>query len=224
MTDDNKNTNLNDKERLERTKNRFEIYNTLILSIATLFVTWCSYQSTLWGGIQTFKLEESNLANRHAQEKSLMTVQMQTMDESVIVAFAQDVVEKKQYKIDFYIQRLRPGLSNVLKAWLATNPIENPSAPAHPMMMKEYKALYDKDMVEVNRLSKQGDLLWSQAEQANTYSDRYSLFTVVFSMIMFLGAITTKLTRLLLSFILIVGSGIICIVLLFILFLYMPLA
>ena len=41
---------------------------------------------------------------------------------------------------------------------------------------------------------------------------------------MFCGAITTKLTHVRLSFIMIVVSGLICIVILVLLFLYMPLA
>src|SRR5205085_133793 len=64
-------------EKLERMRNRVEINNTIILAIATLAITWCSYQSNLWSGIQTFKLAEANKLNRLAQGKAALTVQYQ---------------------------------------------------------------------------------------------------------------------------------------------------
>jgi hypothetical protein len=55
-------------------------------------------------------------------------------------------------------------------------------------------------------------------------SDNYSLLTVVFGMVVFLGAITSKITRVSLSFAAIVAAGIICIVTLGFLFFQMPIA
>jgi hypothetical protein len=84
--------------------------------------------------------------------------------------------------------------------------------------------MLEKDLSEVKKLEPDAETYRAEAEQANTYSDRYSLFTVVFSMIMFLGAITTKMTHVQLSFTLIVLSGLICILVLIALFLTMPFA
>lgn len=211
-------------EKLDRIRSRLEINNALILSIATLSITWCSYQGTLWDGIQTFKLAESNKCNRLAQETKLLAVQQKAMDEGVVINFVHQVVEEKTNNLDFYLQRLRPELANVLHAWVASKPLENPAAPPHPMATEEYKALMKKEMAEADSLLAIADDYWDQAEKANTYSDRYSLFTVVFSMVMFLGAITTKMTHIRLSFTLIVASGCICILILVFLFISLPVA
>jgi hypothetical protein len=146
-------------------------------------------QSNLLNGIQTFKLAESDKYNRLPQKKKLMIIQHQAMDESVIIEFVQEVVEKKQDKINFSLLRIRPELANVLTTWLASHPLENPNAVVHPMAMKEYQALFEKYRTDVNNSLKQAELRYNEAQQANTNSDRYSLFTVVFSMVMFLGAI-----------------------------------
>ena len=53
-TADNSNTGNNNKR--DRLGEKLQVINTLILAIATLAITWCSYQSVLWNGIQTFKL------------------------------------------------------------------------------------------------------------------------------------------------------------------------
>lgn len=211
-------------ERLDRIKNRLEINNALILSIATLAITWCSYQGTLWDGIQTFKLAESNKCNRLAQERKLLAVQQKTMDEGVVIGFVHDIREGKTSNMDFYLQRIRPELAKALTAWMAAKPFENPAAPPHPMATEEYGLLMKKEMAEADKQLALADQYWDEAEKANTYSDRYSLFTVVFSMVMFLGAITTKMTHIRVSFTLIVASGIICILILVSLFLSLPVA
>lgn len=217
-------TDQEQNKKLERFRNRLEVNNALILSIATLAITWCSYQTNLWNGIQTFKLAESNLANRHAQEKQMMAMQMKAMDETVVVGFVKDVLDGKIDKVKFSLSRIRPELGNVLKSWLDSDPLHNPDAPAHPMVTPEYGQLFQHELSEAEQLIKQAGKLWEAAQQANTYADTYSLFTVVFSMIMFLGAITSRLTRIRLSFIMLVVSGIVCILVLAALFFSMPIA
>ena len=213
-----------DKSKLEKLKNRMEINNTVILSIATLAITWCSYQSILWDGIQTFKLVESNKDNRLAQDKSMMIIQHQAMDKNVVISFVNSVMERNTQKAKSSLHYMRPELANILKAWLDLDPAVNAEAPPHPMEMKEYQLLFEKDAAESRELLKQSDIKWKEAQQANTNSDRYSLFTVIFSMVMFLGAIATKMSLVRLSFTLVVVSGFICITTLIILFLLMPLA
>jgi hypothetical protein len=39
---------------IDRDRDRLEVYNTIMLAIATLAVAWCSYQASLWSGLQTF--------------------------------------------------------------------------------------------------------------------------------------------------------------------------
>ena len=201
-----------------------EVYNTVILSVATLLVTWCSYQSTLWDGIQTFRLAESNINNRQAQAINMITIQHQAMDQSIVIGFVEQVMDRKKDKMDFSLQRIRPELANVIRAWIALRPAVNPDAPPHPLAMKEYGALFEKDMAASKELLKQADKKWVEAQEANKYSDRYSLLTVIFSMVMFLGAIATKASQVRISYTLVMVSGFICIAMLVLMFLFMPLA
>ena len=115
-------------------------------------------------------------------------------------------------------------MQEVLKVWLASKPLTNRNAPPHPMVTAGYKALMKSEGAEAEELRKKAHDYWPAAQLANYYSDRYNLFTVIFSMIMFLGAIITKMTHVRLSFTLIIMSGFICVVILAILFFSMPLA
>ena len=210
--------------KTDRNRNRLEINNTLILSIATLAITWCSYQSNLWNGIQTFYLAESNKFSRSAQQQALQSGQRRQMDEAIIISFFNEAFSKNEDKIKYILRGVRPELSKIMSDWRQLHPFENPSAPFHPMAMPGYKELIEKDMAESDELRSKSEQSFEKATWANTVSDRYSLLTVIFSMVMFLAAIGAKVTRIRLSFTLFIVSGLVCIGVLILLFLYMPIA
>ncbi len=218
------NTTLTSDQKLDRNRNRLEINNTLILSIATLAITWCSYQSNLWNGIQTFHLAQSNKFSRDAQQQAIQSGQRIQMDEAIIIKFYDEAFYKKEDKIKYILRGVRPELSKIMSDWIQLHPFENPSAPFHPMAMPDYKELMEKELAESEKSLAQAGVSFEKATRANTISDRYSLLTVIFSMVMFLAAIGAKITRIRLSFTLIVVSGLVCIGVLILLFLYMPIA
>lgn len=224
MNDTADNSNIGNNNKRDRLGEKLQVINTLILAVATLAITWCSYQSVLWNGIQTFKLGDSNKFARLAQQKTIITGQNRAMDEGIIIAFVNAVIEKKQNIIDHALRGIRPDLSKIMSAWLSSRPFENPSAFPHPMAMPEYIELVKKDMAEADKFSHQAEEARNAAQEANRNSDNYSLFTVVFGMVMFLGAITSKIIRASLSFAAIVAAGIICTVALIFLFVQMPIA
>src|SRR5262245_29464817 len=71
----------------EKQNARLEIYNTIILAVATLCAAWCSYQGSLWNGIQTFRLADSNRYSRLSQQSLIRGDQAKTMEESAIISF-----------------------------------------------------------------------------------------------------------------------------------------
>jgi len=90
--------------------------------------------------------------------------------------------------------------------------------------MPEYIELMKKDMAEADKLSQQAEGSRNEAQKANNNSDNYSLLTVVFSMVMFLGAITSKIAPPRLSLLNTIAAGIICTGALVFVFFIMPIA
>jgi hypothetical protein len=224
MKDTADNTNIGDNNEQDRLRDKLQVINTLILAVATLAITWCSYQSVLWNGIQTFKLADSNKFARLAQQKTIVTGQNRAIDEAIIINFVKAAVEKKQDIVDYSLRGLRPEMSNLMAAWLSSRPFENHAAYAHPLAMPEYKELLKKDMAEAERSTQQAEESKDAALEANNNSDNYSLLTVVFSMVMFLGAITSKIVRLRPGIAGIIVAGIICLGALIFVFFQMPIA
>ena len=212
------------QKRTLKARNRLETANTIILGVVTLAVIWCSYQSHVWGSIQTFRLAESHKWYRMSHEKNLTTVQHAAMDENIVVGFVRDVTEKREDRVKFILEGIRPELSAILKGWLASQPLQNSTAPTHPMATKEYLDLLDNGFAEAKKYSTTAEWYYAQAEDADTLSDGYNLFAVIFSVLMFLVAITTKITQVRLGLTLVIFSGLTCIILLAVLFSSMPLA
>jgi len=224
MKDAADNTSIGNNYDPERKWNKLQVTNALILAIATLAITWCSYQGVLWNGIQTFKLGDSNKFARLSQQKTIVTGQNRAMDEAILIGFVKAAIEKNQRIVDYSLRGVRPELSKIMSEWISSRPFENPTAYPHPMAMPEYIELMKKDMAEADKLSQQAEGSRNEAQKANNNSDNYSLLTVVFSMVMFLGAITSKIAPPRLSLLNTIAAGIICTGALVFVFFIMPIA
>jgi len=209
---------------LERSRERIEVYNTIVLAITTLAVAWSSYQASLWNGIQTFDLAASNKYSRLAQQKIIQAGQSMAMEEAVIIGFVNAVYDRNMARADFIMKGVKPELSKIMSDWLQTRPFENPTAPLHPMATAGYQELMQKRTGESEKLGELGQQSYDEGRKANLNGDTYSLLTVLFSMVMFLGAIATKLSRIQLRLIVTVIASVICIGVLLVLFFYMPVA
>lgn len=204
-------------------QSRLETYNTVILAIATLAVAWCSYQAALWNGIQTFCLADSNKYGRLAQQNAIQAGQKIAMDEAVMITFMDAVLNKNQQRIDYMLQGTGE-LAPVMSAWLAGHNARDTNAPLHPMATPAYQQLIKNRMQESEKMSKTGAEFYEKANKANRVADNYTMFTVLFSMVMFLGAITTKLVRTQPKVILTILAALICIGVLLIVIFSMPVA
>ena len=199
-----------------------EVNSTIILSVAALAITWCSYQSTLWNGIQAFRLASASTHSRSALQQTLVIGQHQAIDAAIIVNFMNAVVDGNQGRVNYYMERARPAMKSILNDWIATDPVHNRNAPAHPLLMPAYKLSIDSAFNSVGSSKNKADQLWKEAERANAHGDKYVLLTVLLSIVMFLGAIAPKLEFLKLAIILNLTSVIICTIVLCLLFFYMP--
>src|SRR4030095_11708044 len=208
----------------DRNRNRLEVYNTILLAVTALTVAWCSYQGTLWSGIKTFRLAESNKYGRLAQQTVIQSGQNKAMEEAVIINFVDAAFNNDTSKVNYILRGVRPELANILSNWVRSHPFERASAPRHPMVMPEYEQLMEKRSEESQKMSAKGQEMFNAAQKANKIGDNYSLLTVMLSMVMFLGAITTKLVRNMPRLVLTVMSAIIFIGVMILLFFFFPVA
>jgi hypothetical protein len=203
---------------------RIEIIGTVLLAIASLTVAWCTYQSTLWNGEQDFRMAEASICYRRANEFTVLAAQKRELDGAVTLSFMDAVIEKRQDKINYFLGRSNPQLASILSDWLATKPLQNPNAPAHPLEMEAYKRLMQASKKSSDSAMRKAEGLWQEAKNNNNTSDSYTLYTVIFSLVMFLCAVCTKLTRLKLAYTTMIFAGTILLITLILLIINMPVA
>ena len=208
----------------EKQKDRIEIFNTIILAVATLCAAWCSYQGNLWDGIQTFRLADSNKYSRLAQQILIRSDQAKTMEESAIISFMEAVFDKNKQRIDYMLKGLRPELSKILSDWMQSDPLNDSTVTRNPMTTPGYQDLMKKRTDESERMSAKASEAFDSGNKANLISDNYSFLTVMFSTVMFLSAITTKLVRVHARFLLLIISVLMCVAILLLTIFTMPVA
>jgi hypothetical protein len=177
-------------------KYKIEIAQTFIMSAMVLISAWSGYQASAWGGVQSFRLAESSAAGRMASQKALIADNQMLLDGILVANFAHAVIEDKKEVAKFYIEHVPPQLGNVLNAWLATKPLENPDAPADPLAMTEYREkVVPVYYAEVVKWGEEAELKYKKAQQANQTSSEYVFTTVLLSSVLFLGGIVSKLEK-----------------------------
>ncbi|HUT05432.1 MAG TPA: hypothetical protein VMW74_01925 [Nitrosopumilaceae archaeon] len=177
---------LNKKTSLDK---KIDLIITVILSVSIVSVAWCAYQSTLWSGIQTFAIKESNGSMQQFILNTIQQSQYSTIDVITFIEYVNALNNNDEKSSEFYYQRLRPDFKPAVEAWLKTNPFENPSAPPHPFVMSEYRKTFSEDAEQF--LAKSTEKT-EEAVTANGNSDSYVLLTVIFSVLLFMGGIQKK--------------------------------
>ncbi len=166
-----------------------DLMSALLLGLAAVASGWAAYQSSLWGGKQTFALNESSGAARKAAALETRSVQLRAIDVGVFLQYLEAFSRKDERLTGFLYQRFRPEMKPAVDAWLATKPLLNPRAPRSPFVMKEYRLSTDDEAQQSER-SRIEDL--NAAQIANERSDRYVLLTVPFAIVSLLCGLSTK--------------------------------
>ena len=162
------------------------------------------------GCIQTFRLADSNKYSRLSQQILIRSDQAKTMDEGAIISLMDAVFDKDKKRIDYILKGLRPEISKILSEWIQLNPLKDSTAPRNPMTMPGYVELMKRRTDESEKMGDKASEAFDSGNKANRISDTYSFLTVMFSTVMFLTAITTKLVRPQARVLLLVISALIC--------------
>jgi len=176
---------------------------SIALAAAVVLTAWSGFQASKWSGVQansyaaagakrTESIRLSTLAGQQAQiDVSLFVDWLAALNE-VTLTSARDYVPDEGTLSGFLYVRMRDEFQPALRAWLATDPLANPDAPATPFDMPEYRLAAQE---EADRLRAEADALAQRAREANQTSDDYVLTGVLFAGVLFFGGIANSLKK-----------------------------
>jgi len=186
-----------------------EITATLLLSAATVFTAWSAFQSTKWSGIQAIRFNQASASRAESIRASTIAGQQSISDSSVFTAWLSATDQGQTQLAQLLAKHFDGEFKVAFQAWESTNPFTNPAAPSTPFAMPEYQLASEHLATAFEaKAAKQ----FNQATQANQRSDNYILMTVLFSMVLFFGAISTRFELIAIQISLISIAGLIFIV------------
>lgn len=175
--------------RFDRWEPIAEIVVTIVLAFATLATAWSGYQAARWGGVQSTSFSQAGALRTESTRASTQAGQIFQVDIGLFTNWINAFASEDQQLTNFYQERFRDEFKPAFEAWLATDPANNPEAPASPFYMPEYKLRLTE---EADGLLAEAEVKFAEGTAANQTSDKYILNTVILASVLFLAGITSK--------------------------------
>ena len=169
---------------------RLELVATILLAAATVATAWSGYQASRWNGEQAKAFSRASaLRVESARADSLANTQTE-IDLTTFTQWIDAVAHDETKLAEFYARRFRPEFKPAVRAWQATNPTTNPSAPLSPFRMPQYKLAA---RAEAEQLELEADAFAAKGRVNVQRATNYVLGVVLFAAALFFAGITTKL-------------------------------
>jgi membrane protein DedA with SNARE-associated domain len=176
-----------DRQRVDRI---VDVASVVLISVAAVMTALCGYQSGRWGGQQARLYSMANADRILSAEAADKALAFNAINVNLFLNYVNAVDAGNKRKADFIYRRFGPVLASAMKAWLATKPLTNPSAPSSPFVMPQYALPASKLSRDYERQALEN---FKKAQDATQHSDDFLLLTVIFAGVSFLAGISTKM-------------------------------
>ncbi len=169
---------------------RLELVATILLAAATVATAWSGYQASRWNGEQSKAFSRAGaLRVESAKADSLANTQTE-LDLTTFTEWIGAVAHDETKLAAFYARRFRPEFKPAVKAWVATKPFTNQSAPLSPFRMPQYRLAA---RAEAEQLETQAEAAAAKGRTNVQRATNYVLGVVLFAAALFFAGISTKL-------------------------------
>jgi hypothetical protein len=166
-----------------------DVASVVLISAATVLTAWCGYEAARWTSLETNSYNSASNYRIAAAVESGRTNTLETIDVATFLEYVRAVATGTSDEQSFIYHRFRPEMKRAVDAWIATRPLKNPSAPASPFAMPQYRL---KTTEEAARLNALATASFDSAASSNEIGDEYVRLTVIFAAVSFLAGISTK--------------------------------
>jgi len=166
-----------------------EVVEAIVLALVAICTAWSGYQAAKWDGLQDELYEQSTRLRVQAQGLATRGGQEQIYDASTVTEWIKAKSAGNEKLAQLFERRFRPEFREAFDAWVKTDPLNNPDAPAGPLVMKEYHNAHSEHAVEMGN---QATELFERGAAARATSDKYVRVTVVLATVLLLVAISQR--------------------------------
>ena len=173
----------------ERHDRLVSIAEAILLSIVALLAAWSGYAAAKWSTESRVGLAQAASARSKANNANQDAITLRNFDSSTFDAWFSAFAAHNKPAMALAEHRFRPAFLVAFKAWRATRPENNPSAPRGPTYMKQYR---EPGLAKAKALDRQADAAFASGAEAGERSDKFVRTTVFLASVLFLVGISTR--------------------------------
>jgi hypothetical protein len=167
-----------------------EVFATVLLALATIASAWSAYQAARWSSHEALRFNEATALRVQSEEVEDLADAELDIDVEMFVDYLATLRAGDLQGAEYFESTLfRDEMKTAVEAWKATDPLNNPDAPAVPFEMEEYR---NANREESRELEREAQAKVQEAKEAIRNSDFYILLTVLFASVLFFAGISTK--------------------------------
>jgi len=166
-----------------------EITEAVVLAIVAVATAWSGYQAALWTGRQAELYGQAGKLRVQAGGAEAYANQERLYNASTVVEWLKAQAHGDKNLADLFERRFLPEFRAAFEAWKQTDPLNNPSAPAGPQLMAEYRSSRTE---QASQLDKKATAVFDEGTRAREYSDLYVRATVTLATVLLLIAISQR--------------------------------
>lgn len=161
----------------------------ILMAITTLATTWCSFQSSKWGGQSDALAARASSLDRKANLLSVEGLQIQEAQTGVFMQLLNARLTGNDRVVKFYEERIGGEFKPAYEGWLAQKPFENPKADPHPFVANLYTVRFSREVVEA-RVEAAHNL--EEGGRIGNIASRYLSNTVMLAAVLFFVGTSTR--------------------------------
>jgi hypothetical protein len=171
-------------------RSRVEMLAAVLLAAATVATAWSGYQSTRWNGEQAKAGARANALRIDSTKADGLANAQTQIDVATFAQWVDAYAHGDDRLAGFYFARFRPEFAPAVRAWIATRPLRNATAPLTPFAMPQYRVAARE---EAERLDAQAEVQAGVARRDIQRATNYVLGVVLFASALFFAGMSTRM-------------------------------
>jgi len=163
------------------------ITEAVLLAVVAILAAWSGFASAKWSTHSSLSLAKASAARTEANRAAYQADNLMSFDSTMFDAWFTAYVAHDKEAMRVAEARFRPVYLAAFKAWLKTDPFNNPDAPKGPSYMPEYKL---PQLEESAKLDAKANAYYAIGEQSGSNADGYVRTTVYLATVLFLVGIS----------------------------------
>jgi hypothetical protein len=159
----------------------------VVLSITAVLTAWCGFESAKWSGEMSVAFSEASSARIEAARQSGIANAALQADLTIWGLYVQARAQGDTALAAFVEKRFTDHFQVAYRAWIAQG-----EQTAGPFKMKEY---VPPGTTEAAAADQRADSRFADALVDNERGDNYALLTVLYALVLFFAAASTRLGR-----------------------------